>query len=50
MGAFVLFPVLLFSVFITSVLGVFDYVHVAILAQVSIPTKELPAQRLSPSG
>ena len=38
MGAFVLFPVLLFSIFITSVLGVFDYVHVAILVHAAAQT------------
>ena len=31
MGAFIIFPVLLFSVFITAVLGFTDYVHVAML-------------------
>jgi hypothetical protein len=29
MGAFILFPVLLFSVFITSLLGFVDFVHVS---------------------
>ena len=31
MGAFILFPVIIFSVFITAVIGFTDYVHVAML-------------------
>ena len=31
MGAFILFPVLIFSIFITAVMGFTDYIHVAIL-------------------
>ena len=31
MGAFILFPVLIFSIFITAIMGFTDYIHVAIL-------------------
>jgi Flp pilus assembly protein TadG len=38
MGAFVLFPILLFTIFITSVLGFFDYVHAEILVHAAAQT------------
>lgn len=31
MGAFILFPVLIFSIFITAIMGLTDYIHVAIM-------------------
>jgi hypothetical protein len=38
MGAFVLFPILLFTIFITAVLGFFDYVHAEILVHAAAQT------------
>ena len=31
MGAFILYPVLIFSIFITVIMGFTDYIHVAVL-------------------
>ncbi len=38
MGAFILYPVVLFSVFITSLLGFLDFVHVSTLVRASAQT------------
>jgi Flp pilus assembly protein TadG len=49
MGAFVLFPVLLFSIFTTAVLGIFDYVHVETEVHAAAQTAvTAAAQELNP--
>jgi hypothetical protein len=51
MGAFVLFPVVLFSVFTMAVLGIFDYVHVETEVHAAAQTAvTAAAEELNPVG
>jgi len=51
MGAFILFPVLMFSIFTTAVIGFTDYVHVAMLVHAAAQNAAQAAAEIpSPGG
>jgi hypothetical protein len=50
MGAFIIFPVLLFSVFITAVLGFTDFVHVSTLVHAAAQNAVQAAAEVPPTA